>query len=95
MKDIVVSAILIAVGVIGLTHVDSIQHLYADAYPQSVERRQALERCAVSNTGFDRLDAAERANCYARLKVPPPSIQVMGTGREPQDDIRRLQSVPR
>ena len=89
MKDIMVSAMLIAVGIFGLTHVDGIQRLYDEAYPQSVEKSQALDRCAAANSGFDRLDAAERANCYARLRAPSPGL-IIGSQRE-----SRLQSTTR
>jgi hypothetical protein len=81
MKDIVVSAIMIAVGIIGLTNVDSIQRLYDEAYPQSVEKALALDRCAAANSGFDRLSAAGRADCYARLRQSSPSLQIIGAQR--------------
>jgi len=81
MKDIVVSAIMIAVGIIGLTNVDSIQRLYDEAYPQSMEKSQALDRCAAANGSFDRLNAGDRANCYARLRPSSPSLQIIGSQR--------------
>ncbi len=93
MRDIVVSAILIVVGVIGLTKVDTVEQLYAAAYPESAAQSRALDRCAASNNEFDRLDAMDRAGCYARLRVPPPSVQPMGATNEPKDDIRRLQAT--
>jgi len=93
MKDIVISAMLIAVGAIGLTNVDTIRHLYAGAYPVGTAQRDALERCAMTNAAFDRLDAAERNDCYAHLKVGPPTVRVLGPPSMPKDDIRREQQV--
>jgi hypothetical protein len=91
MKDFVVSAILIAVGIIGLTNVDRIQRLYDEAYPASAEKSQMLDRCAATGSGFDRFDSTERANCYARLRLAQPSLVI--TGREAQDDLRRRQTI--
>jgi hypothetical protein len=87
MKDIVVSAIMIAVGIIGLTHVDRIQRLYDQAYPQSIERSKALDNCAAAASGFDRLDAAARADCYARFSAPAAAAPP-----ESRADLRRLLS---
>ena len=82
MKDIVVAAVLIAVGVIGLSNADTIEHLYMAAYPQSAAQSRALDRCAASENGFDRLDAGARERCYAKLQVPP-SVQLVGSKSEP------------
>jgi len=68
MKDIVISAILIAFGVIGLTHIDEIGRLYADAYPLDQQQQQALDYCVSKNRAFDRLDSAERASCYVQFR---------------------------
>jgi hypothetical protein len=95
MKDIVFSAMLIAVGAIGLMNVDGIRQLYVGAYPTSIEKRQALDRCALGGTAFDRLDAAEREACYARQRVAPPSVQPLGPSRMPHEDVRRTQGTQR
>jgi len=97
MKDVLVSAIMIAVGIIGLANIDNIQRIYASVYPSSAIERVALARCAAVDRAFDRLDPGERANCYARIRpttgaeaAPMVSLQGM-----PQDDIRRLQATSR
>lgn len=94
MKDIVFSAILIAVGVLGLMNVDRIRQVYAGAYPTSAEKRQALDRCSLGSAAFDRLDPAEREACYARQRVAPPSVQPLAPTRSmPKDDVRRMQAT--
>src|SRR5690349_12174823 len=78
MKDIVVSAMMIAIGITGLSNLDTIQRLYDEAYPPSAENSQALDRCAAANNRFDRLSAIDRGKCYAGLKAPssPRQLQV-------------------
>ena len=84
MKDIVVSAMMIAVGIIGLSNLDGIQRLYDEAYPPSAEKSQALDRCAATNSHFDRLDGSDRANCYARLRLPSQVPQFVAAPHEPR-----------
>ena len=60
MKDIVVSAILIAVGITGLTNVDQIQRLYDKAYSADAAPARSLDRCPPAS---DR-DRVPRGDCY-------------------------------
>lgn len=65
MKDIVVSVILIAVGIVGLTNVDQIQQLYDEAYAVSAGQSQVLDRCAAASKGGDRIEAGK---CLSRMR---------------------------
>lgn len=94
MKEIVFSAMLIAIGAIGLAQADNIQHLYAGP-AETVEKRQVVERCGITNAAYSRLSDAERENCYARMRAGPPSIQVLGPLSVPKEDVRRTQALRR
>lgn len=61
--------------------------IYAEAYPLDGVKRAALDTCA-ADPGFDRLQAGERARCYARLlqvpamdsPLPPRRLDIADTG---------------
>ena len=73
MKGLMLSCLLAGAAVIAVTPV--LSTVYADAYPTDPLKHAALERCVESSSGFNRLLAAERAACYARLIPTPAAIQ--------------------
>jgi hypothetical protein len=90
MKDFVISAVMIAVGGLGLTHVDAVERFYTAAYPVIPGQEQALDYCAAENREFDRLDPAERDSCYARFRAFAERNQRPGL---PQGDVRRREAA--
>ena len=98
MKDVVISAMLIAVGVVGLTNVEGIRNIYAGAYAENLLRRDVADRClatsgGATSGGVGRLDTVDRDGCEVRLQVGAPTVQLLGPPTVPKDDIRRIQAL--
>jgi hypothetical protein len=61
-----------AIVAIGVALAPAASVVYRDAFPVEAAHRDALTACARSDTGFNRLIAADRAECYAHLLQPAP-----------------------
>jgi hypothetical protein len=90
MKDIVISALMIAVGGLGLTHADAVERFYIAVYPVVPEQQQALDYCAAEHRAFNRLDPTERDTCYAEFRAFAERQQAPGA---PQDDVPRREAT--
>lgn len=70
-------------------------------YPVNTAQRLALDRCALENQNFDRLDAAARDACYRRSAAVQKAAAAApnfvdqwrdaGVGHLPRNDIRAEQ----
>jgi hypothetical protein len=81
MKGLIISTLLVASVAIAVTPV--VSTVYADAYPQDVQKRQALDFCVERNQSFDRLLATDRAACYHRY-LPADQPAAQPSWREPR-----------
>ena len=71
MKFLTITAVVIAALLLALAPV--VSAVYGETYPGDGTQRAALNACAAADPGFNRLNAGERAWCYARLLRAPPA----------------------
>ncbi len=68
--------LLLIAGFVGMTvaaaRPGGLWEFYRQLYPADAAQRQALDRCAAEDLGFNRLDAAARTTCYRH--EPPAEV---------------------
>ena len=80
MKLLTITAIATAALLLALAPV--VSTIYGEAYPGDGAKRAALDACALADPGFNRLNAGERARCYARVLQTPPADSPQAPRRE-------------
>ena len=55
---------------------DVVAAFYQQVYPSDPAQRRALDRCAIENRSFDRLDSAERDSCYRHSPLAHPGAAI-------------------
>jgi hypothetical protein len=72
-----------AIAAVGLALTPAASTIYHDAFPAEAAHRAALGACAQLDPGFNRLIAAERAECYAYfLQSVPEKAPMVPRRRE-------------
>jgi hypothetical protein len=61
-----------AIVAVGLALAPAASTIYREAFPAEATHRAALAACARLDPGFNRLIAAQRAECYAHFLQPAP-----------------------
>ena len=109
MKPLLVATIIgVAIGG-GAVQPKVVSDFLADLYPKDPARRQALDRCILTDVNFNRLDAAARDACYRHALAAPASLvsplppggapnqvdlgRAASRGSSPANDVRLLQQT--
>jgi hypothetical protein len=85
--------LLIAVAYVGFEHKDGIVDLYRAAYPDDPAKRDALDQCSRGVPNFNRLDSADRENCYSSISGRVAiATAPYNSSHLPVSDVRRQEA---
>jgi hypothetical protein len=84
--------LLIAVAYVGFEHKDGMVDLYRAAYPDDPAKRDALDQCSRGIPNFNRLDSADRDNCYSSISGRVAAAAPYNPSHLPVSDVRRQEA---
>jgi hypothetical protein len=91
---LVLLPLMISAAYMGFEHREAAIDLYRLAYPDDPAKRDALDQCSRGVPNFNRLDTADRDNCYASFsyRVAAVSAASFSPSHVPADDVRRQEA---
>lgn len=88
---LVLLPLVISAAYMGFEHREAVVDLYRLAYPADAAKRDALDQCSRGIPNFNRLDSADRDNCYASFsyRFAAANAASFNPNHLPANDIRR------